>query len=175
MRTSETSRGRHRLAKYCEGMGLDLGYGGDPIVPCAITLDVDWGTKGPPLIPHAPQNLIGNARDLYWFKDGIFNYVYSSHLLEDFTFGEQIEILKEWIRVIKVGGHLVLYLPDEQVYRKHCEKMGRPRNMDHKNEKFGLRFLLWNVLSGHIKNIQVVESIDLCEDYSFYIVLEKIE
>jgi len=172
MRTSETSRGRHRLIKYCEGMGLDLGYGGDPIVPSAITLDGDWCGKGSPLLPHAPQNLVGDARNLYWFKDNVFDYVYSSHLLEDFSYAEQIKVLEEWLRVIKVGGYLVLYLPDEQIYRKRCQKMSRPRNADHQNEDFSLHSLLWKVIR-YIKNAEVVDSMDLCEDYSFYVVLRK--
>ena len=174
MRTSETSRGRHRLIKYCEGMGLDLGYGGDPIVPSAITLDGDWCGKGSPLLPHAPQNLVGDARNLYWFKDNVFDYVYSSHLLEDFTYAEQIKVLEEWLRVIKVGGYLVLYLPDEQIYRKHCEKLCKPKNVDHKNDEFGLHSLLFKVVY-YIKNVEVVASVDFCEDYSFYTVLRKID
>ena len=174
MRTSETSRGRHRLVKYCKGMGLDLGYGGDPIVPSAITLDGRWGGKGPPLIPYAPQNLTGTATDLYWFKDNVFDYVYSSHLLEDFDYAEQIKILEEWIRVIKIGGYLILYLPDEQIYRKHCEKLGKPRNEDHKNLNFGLNNFLCNVLQS-IKNVEVIASLPFCEDYSFYVVLRKVD
>jgi len=174
MKTSETSRGRHRLVKYCEGMGLDLGYGGDPIIPSAITLDLDWEGKGSSLSPHAPQNLVGDARNLYWFKDDVFDYVYSSHLLEDFVYAEQIKVLEEWLRVIKVGGYLVLYLPDEQTYRRHCEKLCKPKNADHKNEDFSLHSLLWKVIC-YVKNAEVVISIDLCEDYSFYIVLRKID
>lgn len=173
MRTSETSRGRYCLVKYCEGMGLDLGYGGDPIVPSAITLDLDWKGKGPPILPHAPQNLVGDAKNLYWFKDGVFDYVYSSHLLEDFVYAEQIKVLEEWLRVIKVGGNLILYLPDEQIYRKHCKKKGRPRNADHKNDEFGLNSLLTRVIC-HIKNVEIVDSLEKCEDYSFYIVLRKV-
>jgi len=174
MRTSETSRGRHRLVKYCKGMGLDLGYGGDPIVPSAITLDLDWKEKGPPLLPHAPQNLVGDAKNLYWFKDSVFDYVYSSHLLEDFVYTEQIKILEEWLRVIKVGGYLILYLPDEQIYRKHCEKLGKPRNVDHKNNKFSLYLLLQEVVS-KIKNVEIISSLPHCEDYSFYNVLKKVD
>lgn len=174
IRTSETSRGRHRLAKYCKGMGLDLGYGGDPIVPSAITLDLDWKDRGPPLLPYAPQNLVGDALNLYWFKDEVFDYVYSSHLLEDFHPHEQKEILEEWLRVLQVGGVLVLYLPDEKRYREHCQKMRRPRSQSHKNEDFSLRWLLREVIS-NIRNVQVINLLSFCDDYCFYLVLKKIE
>lgn len=26
----------------------------------------------------------------------------------------------EWLRVLKVGGRLVIYCPDEQIYAEHC-------------------------------------------------------
>lgn len=78
---SETSKCRERLKKFCIGYGLDIGYGGDPIIPGAITVDLAIPyTK----VGDAPLNLGGDARNLYWFADNSLDYVYSSHLLEDF-------------------------------------------------------------------------------------------
>ena len=37
---SETSKCRPRLAKFCVGYGIDIGPGGDPIVPAAIRVDL---------------------------------------------------------------------------------------------------------------------------------------
>src|SRR3990172_3437327 len=70
---SETSRHRDRFTKYTKGMGIDIGYGGAPINDTAITMDmqsmyVDYKGK--------PQNLYGDARNLYWFKDGVLDYLY---------------------------------------------------------------------------------------------------
>lgn len=70
---SETSVARASLSKYCMGNGIDIGYGGDPIIPSAITLDqlkpYNWVGK-------APQNLVGDCKDLYWFKDGVMDFCY---------------------------------------------------------------------------------------------------
>ena len=53
--------------------------------------------------------------------------MFSSHLLEHLS--EPLKALIEWARVIKDGGHLVLYLPDEDQY----PKVGEPgANPDHK-------------------------------------------
>jgi len=37
---SETSKCRDRLSKFCTGCGLDIGFGGDPIVEHAIRIDL---------------------------------------------------------------------------------------------------------------------------------------
>jgi len=37
---SETSKCRDSLAPFCNGDGVDIGYGGDPIVPNAICMDL---------------------------------------------------------------------------------------------------------------------------------------
>src|SRR5215475_12871263 len=100
---SETSAAADILAPYCEGMGLDLGFGGLPIKDSAITVDLkppyDW--------LKSPQHLTGDARRLYWFQDGVLDYVYSSHLLEDFPPRDTLGIVREWLRVLKVEGRLI--------------------------------------------------------------------
>lgn len=69
------------------------------------------------------------------------DYVYSSHLLEDFEKNKTKSVLLEWLRVLKIGGHLILYLPHEQVYRKHCEETGQEYNAAHKIPDFSLNYL----------------------------------
>lgn len=163
---SETARCRIRLKKYCIGNGLDLGYGGDPIIPEAITVDLPQPYRN---TCDAPLNLKGDARDLYWFKDESLDYVFSSHLLEDFPDTETV--LKEWLRVLKKGGYLILYCPDEQLYRQHCKKTNQPYNKNHKIKDFSLAYIL-NFIK-KIANIEIVHSNPLCEDYSFEIVIKK--
>jgi len=169
---SETSKCRSRLAKYCEGDGLDLGYGGDPIVKSAITVDLPGGTYGRPFGDH-PQNLHGDATVLYWFQDEVLNYIYASHLIEDFSPEGIKDILVEWFRVLKPGGYLIIYCPVEQVYRKYCEKHGTLPNASHKNDNFDLKFLL-NLAEEALKGkYDVVYSLELDDSYCFDLVLEK--
>ncbi|MBU2578215.1 class I SAM-dependent methyltransferase [Patescibacteria group bacterium] len=128
MYTSETSviRPWFEGKPYLEGKGLDLGCGGDVICPNAEGFDmpVPYANTGTDFILHG-----GDARNLQRFPDCSYDFIYSSHLLEDFT--NTSEILEEWTRVVKPGGYIALYLPDEEVYRKHCDETGHPYNTAH--------------------------------------------
>ena len=171
---SETDKCRERLSKYCIGDGLDIGFGGSPIVSSAITLDLPTPyTK----VGDHPQNLHGDARNLYWFKNECLDYIFSSHLIEDFTIDEIGSLLWEWWRVLKFEGHLVLYLPDEQVYRKHCKDKGTSPNANHKNDNFSLEFLKNIIEIGpsvmKYGSFDVIHEQAHCDDYCFEIVLQK--
>ena len=171
---SETSKCRERLIKYCQGNGIDVGYGGDPIVHTAINIDLpNPYTK----VGVFPRHLSGDGRDLYWFQDNCLDYVYSSHLLEDFPVNEIIDTFSEWLRVLKPGGYLVLYLPDEQAYRKYCKDRNKPANDNHKNEKFSLEFLKYLIYSccdyDERVHFEIVHENAHCEDYSFELVIKK--
>jgi SAM-dependent methyltransferase len=65
------------------------------------------------------------------FKDCTLDFVYSSHLIEDFL--DWTPILEEWKRVVKPGGHMVLLLPDKERWIEAL-KRGQPPNCAHKHE-----------------------------------------
>lgn len=164
---SETSKCRPRLAQYCVGYGVDLGFGGDPITQAAIRVDSPrpYAETG-----NAPVQLGGDATHLEWFRDGVLDYVYSSHLLEDFV--ETETVLREWLRVLKPGGRLIIFCPDEQVYRTHCQKTGQTYNEHHKHADFSLHKVK-EVLS-RIGGSRVVYENPLVDVYSWDLVAEKI-
>lgn len=166
--TSETSKCRPRLAPYCQGNGVDLGCGGDLIVPDAIGVDMP---KPYTSVGDRPVHLKGDATMLQWFRDEALDYIFSSHLLEDFVNTE--EILTEWLRVIKVGGHLSLFLPVEMVYREHCKKTGQTYNLAHKVPEMSLDYI-----RGVYDRIGVTEEVHsnaLINEYSFEIVVKKVK
>lgn len=100
----ETDHCRDRLMKYCQGQGIDLGCGSTRIRTDTIGIDL-----------YNPQaDMKADARDLNDFPDDHFDYVYSSHLLEEIENTEAT--LKEWLRILKKGGYLVLYQADEELY-----------------------------------------------------------
>jgi ubiquinone/menaquinone biosynthesis C-methylase UbiE len=103
---SEAIKCKNRIMQYLNGNVLDIGVDDNKLVPWAVGIDLCRVT---------PQvNLIGDAKNLYWFKDCVFDTVFSSHCLEDLK--DTKSILKEWLRVVKHGGHLILYLPHKNFY-----------------------------------------------------------
>ncbi|MDD5706267.1 MAG: class I SAM-dependent methyltransferase [Kiritimatiellae bacterium] len=163
---SETSKARPALARFCVGDGVDIGFGGDPIVPNAICIDL------PEAYAHAgsqPQHLHGDAATLTWFADGVLDFVYSSHTLEDFA--DPRPVLQEWLRVLKTGGHLVLFLPDEKLYREHCRRRGVPPNPQHKNPDFDIGYV--RALLAACGGTRIVHERSPSHEYSFEIVAQK--
>ena len=46
------------------------------------------------------------------FDDGDFSIVYASHILEHIPWYQVADVLKEWVRVLKPGGRLEIWVPD---------------------------------------------------------------
>lgn len=137
---SETSTCRETLAPYCVGNGIDIGAGSDAIVPTAICIDRAENAPDRAHVGTSPTHLVGDAANLYWFKDGCLDYAFSSHVLEDFE--DTTAVLKEWLRVIRPGGNLVLFLPDQQAYVAHCRANGSLPNQAHKHDDFSLQYVI---------------------------------
>lgn len=135
---SETNKVRHLVEKFCKGSGIDIGCGGDKITPSAVGVD----------LPN-PYTSVGNdpieirldiEKENLPFADKSLDFVYSSHLIEDFT--DTSAILKKMIRVIKRGGYLVLVFPDQHIY----ENSYGGGNEHHKHAKMGLSFMRLRIL-----------------------------
>ena len=92
------------VRKYTEGNGLDLGAGQGKIRLEA--LGIDFGSNG--------IAWVGDVTDLHWFKDNVLDYVFSSHCLEHVI--DDSAVLREWMRAIKPGGYIILYLPDDEEF-----------------------------------------------------------
>jgi predicted SAM-dependent methyltransferase len=171
---SETSRCRERLAPYCVGSGLDVGFGGDPIKRDAICVDMPSPYT---CVGLSPQHLSGTCANLKWFRDGVLDYVFSSHLIEDFSYTEQQAIVREFLRVIRPGGRVVLYQPDQQKFEEHCRKTGQPLNDAHKEKDYSLRTFLDNVfvpLQHEGLGIRALHWKEQVDWYSFEVVIEKL-
>lgn len=154
------------VAPYLRGRGLDIGAGEFKILPHAISVDnmhhAQFGFSCKP-------DVMCNAEKLDVFGSQSMDWVYSSHTLEHIE--DYASALKEWWRVIKVGGLLVLYLPDEDEYPKVGEDGANP---DHK----------WNVNRARI--VEAMERLggwDLIdfqkrnadEEYSLLFVFKKLD
>lgn len=120
----EASKIRWETIPYFHGRILDIGCGPFKTFPHWIGVDNGhhWGLKGID-VP------VDSAEKLFLFSGNSCDGVFSSHLLEHIEYEHVPATLKEWCRVIKQGGHLMLYLPDENQYPKCGDKYANP---DHK-------------------------------------------
>lgn len=137
---SETSLARSFVARWCQGNGVDCGAGGDAIRPEAIAIDRHLWEPGSADFGKSPIHLRGDAFNLHWFRDGVLDYVYSSHAIEDAD--DTCAVLREWLRVLKRGGYLVICAPDQQAYLKFSTEIDDTPNGAHKHANFGLHYLL---------------------------------
>lgn len=57
-------------------------------------------------------DLVMEGDDLYLFKDDVWDYVLSSHVLEHFF--DPIKAIEEWFRVIRPGGYIFMIVPNSR-------------------------------------------------------------
>ena len=113
MKGPETQKSEERriregfFSRFMRGEGLDIGYKGslrdqaEPVWPSATGVDEDYPGYDGKKLP---------------FADESQDYVYSSHCLEHIK--DPMTPLKEWFRVVKTGGHLVITVPHRDLYEK---------------------------------------------------------
>ena len=101
---------RKIITKFCShGYGVEIGVGDKTIAPTKRTVLSDAFET------HGVKNSIADA---FFSGDDIpvptesFSFVLSEHMLEHVT--NPIKFLKEWIRVLQKGGHLLLFLPHKE-------------------------------------------------------------
>ena len=123
-KNNESAKVRWELIPFMRGRCLDLGCGPYRVFPHFIGVDNGhhWGNIGEFV-------KVDSAEKLDLFSTASCDLVYSSHLLEHFHYDKLPAILTEWMRCVKQGGHLILYVPDAAEY----PNVGHPHaNPDHK-------------------------------------------
>jgi len=159
-------------AWFVEKNGLDIGCGWDKIVPWAIGID---GVRGKTadeqvLNPTGVEtvNIVGDACDLSMFTDESLDFVFSSHMLEHIPKDLSLQTAStEWMRVLKVGGLLVLYLPDGNVWETDLH-MWNPVPEDF-TELFPTKEMFTWVPKDHLRDCLVVGTLT----HSFLVVVRK--
>jgi len=152
----ETSKAKNRREKegffelYCNGEGVDIGYGGDLLSLNCLGWDIEDG----------------DAQYLDSIPSEEFNFLYSSHLLEHL---DDVNVaIKNWWRVIKKNGYMILYLPERDLYEK---KMILPSrfSLDHKhffkleNDEKPNTIGIMNLLERNLKNYEIIYS-KICKE-----------
>lgn len=151
------------VAPYLRGRGVDLGAGDFKVLPHAISVDNMGHTKyGFQMKP----DVTCDVTKLDLFASQSMDFVYSSHTLEHIE--DYRAALREWWRLIKFNGYLILYLPHKQFY----PNVGTPgANPDHKHD-----FLPQDVIAAMPDGWDLVECQDRNEDdeYSMLLVFRKL-
>jgi SAM-dependent methyltransferase len=95
--------------RYFVGDGIDIGAGPDPLGQYAQQFPLmrscaTWDVQH------------GDAQFLKGVPDASLDFVHSSHCLEHVE--DPREALHHWLRVLKPGGHLIVVVPDEDLYEQ---------------------------------------------------------
>lgn len=118
------------VMKFIIGSVLDIGCGPDKITPEAFGVD-GRDLPGVNVVTDNPYDLAGLIGKDHLITYEKYDAVFSSHFLEHLN--NQYGAIVEWRKLIRLGGHLVLYLPDGD----HYNNKENPEHMvDMKYEPF---------------------------------------
>ena len=114
------------IEKYCKNLGLDVGCGTNRLADSVLT--TDW-------YPHTHTDLVWNCLPepkpgepqyffQYPFREDRFDFIFASHVLEDFHPNFIQLMFDELLRMIKPGGNFIILGPcmDGVRYAKWDEK-----------------------------------------------------
>lgn len=132
---SESAKCRDHYKQYLVGNGVEIGSGGYPMAENAIQIELSPTTFAKYTSGRRPEYPIQWASDnrTHPFHDNAFDWVASSHLLEDFA--DWMPPLTEWARLVKPGGYLVILLPDRARWMAALRR-GQPPNCAHRHEAY---------------------------------------
>lgn len=140
---------------YFKGNGLDIGGKPDPLSLYSELF---------PLVKkiHTWDKEDGDAQFLKPVDNETYDFVHSSHCLEHLN--DPIEGLKNWIRVLKPDGYLIITVPDEDLYEQGV--FPSTFNKDHK-----WTFTIYKSYSWSEKSINILDIVKEFRNIS----VEKIE
>ena len=159
---------------YCEhGSGIDVGAGGRTLTPANERCDV---------VPTYSPDHLASAEALTFAADDTYDWLYSGHCIEHCQ--DTLATIREWLRVVKPGGHVCIVVPDVN----HT----RAQNTDptpHRHEWAPREFLenilgwrqgtqTWYEARGFVPQLPEAELISAhvaCPNWSFHVVLRKRE
>ncbi len=92
--------------RFMQGRGIDVGYAGyvdnpEPVVANAIGVDLNYPGYDGVTLPFANESQ---------------DFVFAAHVLEHI--GDYGQAIREWYRVTKVGGFLIICVPHRDLYEK---------------------------------------------------------
>jgi predicted SAM-dependent methyltransferase len=122
----EQRKTRWRAVPYTRGEGLDLGCGAERIWDNKHVIGVDSGKDVAMFNTAVNAQVCCDVTDLKMFASRSQDFVFSSHVLEHIIWPKVPGTLREWCRVVRKGGHVVLYLPAHGLYPDPGEEGSNP-------------------------------------------------
>ena len=150
----------HRFAsRWFVGIGIDIGCGKDPLSKHSDVFTLIKSVR--------PWDLPdGDAMLMDGVADNSFDFVHSSHCLEHLT--DPLLALKNWLRICKKGGHLIITVPDEDLYEQGL--WPSTFNSDHKWTFTILKSTSWSP-----KSINLVNLLEKYQDSIEILKIEKLD
>jgi SAM-dependent methyltransferase len=129
--------------RYFVGDGVDIGGKPDPLALyqelfCQMKSVRTWDRDD------------GDAQVMNGVPDNHFDFVHSSHCLEHLV--DPLAGLRSWLRVVREGGHIVISVPDEDLYEQGT--FPSTFNLGHK-----WTFTIFKTSSWSAKSINVIDLI----------------
>ncbi|MES2270203.1 MAG: methyltransferase domain-containing protein [Pseudomonadota bacterium] len=143
-------------SRYFVGNGVDIGGKPDPL---GLYAELFCKMDG----VHTWDWDDGDAQFMASLADDSVDFVHSSHCLEHLQ--DPSEGLRNWLRILRPGGHLVITIPDEDMYEQG--EFPSSFNRDHK-----WTFSVWKARSWSERSINVI---DMLRDLGPQIDVIKVE
>src|SRR6266568_4143660 len=126
-------------SRYFVGEGIDIGGGYDPLwnyheLFPFMTACQNWDVDD------------GDAQQMPDVPDARFDFVHSSHCLEHMA--DPYVALEHWFRILKPGGHLIVLVPDEDLYEQGV--WPSTWNADHKRTFTLYKHESWSPVSTNV-------------------------
>jgi len=127
--------------RYFVGHGIDVGAGPYGLSRFARLFArcervTDWDRQD------------GDATDVGGLPDDLYDFLFSSHCLEHLP--DPLCALQNWVRVVKPGGHVIVLVPDEDMYEQHVWPSAF--NAEHQTT-----FTLWKARSWSPVSVNVLD------------------
>lgn len=91
------------VEQWCRGLGADFGCGTNRFSPTVLSIDY---------YPHKDADIVWQILDNPLpFVDNVFDFVFSSHVIEDFHPDKIQYVFDELLRIIKPGGYFCILGP----------------------------------------------------------------
>ncbi len=169
---SETQKIRHLVLPFCEGYGCDVGFGGDKIKKEECD-GIDYPRPYTQVGRDSVDIGVDVINEEIPVSDNTYDYVYTSHLIEDFT--DTTAGLRKLIRILKNGGTLILAFPDQGVYEDYCYQRAIPLNPFHKHAKMGLEYMMACLNEVNNAEFEILFQSNCEIDYNVILVLRVIK